>query len=226
MHSEWLKNLSAATKTKPYLDLVLTERNEHSDLIIQTVAHTKIAVDISAVDLTRAKLIGAIEEAARSNLGVAIYSENAISRTDLPLLGAAAAVKVHTKESRPGNMEVESNDQTRIDWSGPAAIDGQPWPVRSSKYLVVPAGHHTITTGSAVPPLTITAFNTGVQSATVLNTEVDIAYQSRTRTPVTFDENVAAIEVDGALFWKAAENPCSGSAILPAGQHLAAFIRR
>jgi tetratricopeptide (TPR) repeat protein len=73
-------------------------------------------------------------------------------------------------------------------------------------------------------PVSITAFSADLQSATVSKTEVDIAYQSRSRAPVTFDESVRAIEVDGAPFWKAAGKPCSGWAMLPAGQHVATFI--
>lgn len=242
LQSEWLKNLENSQKTKPYLDLVLTVRDINSDLLIRNPAGDKLGLDLRVVardgstyptpKTTGVELLQSIHAASRSFRNVAVYAENTIETADLPLIGAAAA-RVQVIRQEPGKMELELKEQSRIEWptSDPVTMDGQPWPIRYGRFVITTAGHHTIASQSDSPqsggsPFTITDFNGDIQSATVSKTELDIAYLSRTRALVTFDQNVAALEVDGAPFWKATEIKPSNWAMLPAGQHLVTFIRR
>ena len=224
MQSEWLKNLEQSRKTKPYLDLVLTQRDDCSNLIISTPAGKKIAVDLNALEESSDELIQSIHHAAEWSFHVALYAEHLIPPADFPAINAAAST-AHVSHMDAGKLELDATEQTRINWSGPAAMDGQPWPVRTAHYLIAPAGHHVISREGGEPPFTITGFSVEIQSTTVLRKEVDLAYQSRTRALVTFDEKVASIEVDGVTLWKTSGAQTPGSAILPAGQHLATFTR-
>jgi hypothetical protein len=174
---------------------------------------------------TGVELLQLVRDAAQSFSHVAVYSESSVERVDMPLIGAAAAVARVTRQE-PDGMEFDSAEQTRFPWKGPVEVDGKPWPVRNGDQVLAPAGHHRIAATAAEPSLAITDFNGRIQSATVLKSEVDLSYESRTRALVTFDQNVASVEVDGAPFWKAGEDTASPSAVLPAGQHLVTFTRR
>jgi hypothetical protein len=172
LKSNWLRILENAQREKPYLDTVLTVRDEQRGLILETAAQQKIGVDLSVIGLSRTQLSEAIQSASKQGLSVALALENEIGRTDLR--AAATAVSSAAAEL-PGMIDVLSAE---------------------------------------------------VHSATASQAELDIAYQSRSRAAVAFDKTVSAIEVDGAPFWKASGTPCSGWALLPAGQHVAAFICR
>lgn len=91
MQSEWTKNLAAVRKTKPYLDIVLTSRDEHANLLIETPDRKQIGIDLSAIGLNRSQLSEAVASAIKQHLAVALYSENFIGRADLRALAAVAA---------------------------------------------------------------------------------------------------------------------------------------
>jgi tetratricopeptide (TPR) repeat protein len=208
VRSDWSKNLENSRKSKPYLD-ILSET---------------FVLDVSEGKLTGMRLLQTLHEAARSSRLTAIYAENFIDTTDLSLLGASATL-ARVIQHGTDAIEIDSPEQTRLVWEGPAAMDGQPWPVQDDHYLLVPSGHHRITGSAEETPLKLTDFNGQIQSATVSKAEVDIAYRSQTRALVAFDKHVAAIELDGAPFWKAGETSPM-QAVLPAGQHLLTFIPR
>jgi tetratricopeptide (TPR) repeat protein len=234
LRAEWLNNIERIRKSKPYLDVVLTGR-EGSIEAADSSRKDSLGLDLKVMDRfpnvypsarpTGVELLEQVHEATRSASVIAVYSESSIEPVDLPLIGAAAARARVTREE-PDGREFDSPEQIRFLWKGPVEVDGKLWPVRNGDLVLAPAGHHRITATAVEPPLAIADFNGRIQSATVLKSEVDLSYESRTRALVSFDRDVASIDLDGAPFWKAGENSDSLAAILPAGQHLLAFTRR
>jgi hypothetical protein len=93
---------------------------------------------------TGGELFQLLHWAAKSFPQVAIYFENSILAPDWGLLGAAASA-AEVREIEGGGLEVEAAAPVALHWNGCAALDGQPWPLRSHGRLLVPAGRHRVT---------------------------------------------------------------------------------
>jgi hypothetical protein len=121
-----------------------------------TPRQDRLAIDLNIVDRyqnvyptkqqTGAELFEVVHSAAGAFAQVALYFENSILAPDLSLLPASAAVVTRAETVGPKLM-IDSPQGVALRWSGPALVDGQPWPVRSDSLLFLPAGAHSVEAG-------------------------------------------------------------------------------
>ena len=196
-----------------------------------------LAVDINVVDRyqdvyptkkqTGAELVELVHAAAASFERVALYFESSIEKQDLPLLPVAANL-AKIRQPAAGakgdvmadTMDVESPQPSRVMWSGPVELDGQPWPVEDKTSVFVPAGKHRLRPGVSIPPVRVSDFNGDIRMARIEPASILLAYQSQTRAIATIDAPVSSVEVDGNAFWRAAGAEPQFFFVLPAGQHV------
>jgi hypothetical protein len=201
---------------------------------------TDLAVDINVVDRyqdvyptkkqTGAELVELVHAAAASFDRVALYFESSIEKQDLALLPVAASLaKVRqpaghiTDGAMDGAIDVESPQPSRVTWSGPVELDGQPWPIEDKTSVLVPAGKHKLRPGVSIPPVHVTDFNGDIGMARIEPGSILLAYQSQTRAIATIDAAVSSVEVDGNAFWRAAGAEPQFFFVLPQGQHVVTF---
>ena len=188
----------------------------------------RLAIDLNIVDRyqnvypTRQQTGGELFEVVHSAAGafaqVALYFENSILKPDLALLPASAAV-VRNVEANGARLTIDAPHGVAMRWSGPALVDGQPWPVASDTLLYLPAGVHTVEPGSDPPPLRVAYFNGELASAQVVDGRtVEMAYQSSARAFAVLNHKPARVEIDGAQ--SALELAAPDTITLPRGQHL------
>jgi hypothetical protein len=193
----------------------------------------RLAVDINVVERyqdvyptkkqTGVELFELVHQAAESFHRVAIYFENSLERQDLPLLPAAAS-SAKLSAPAPDELIVDSPQPVRIRWRGPAEIDGAVWPVHTDSEVVVPAGHHKLSTGFAEPPVDIVDFNADIQRVIAEKDAIDISYTSCSRAIAILGCAVSAIEVDGTPFKK--PDDAGTALLLPAGEHILTLRKR
>lgn len=192
----------------------------------------KLAVDINVVERyqdvyptkkqTGVELCELVHEAAREFSQVAIYFESSIERQDLDLLAHAAA-NATVGQPAPDELVVDSPRVIRVAWSGPAEMDGRPWPIQDAKSLLIPAGHHEITVAINDPSVKLADFSGNIQTAISSSEGVELSYTSATRTIAVFGSPVASVDVDGTPFWNAGSAQDHTSVLLPAGEHVVDF---
>jgi hypothetical protein len=185
----------------------------------------RLAVDINVVERyqdvyptkkqTGVELFELVHEAAESFPRVALYFENSLERQDLSLLPAAASA-AKLSSPVPDELIVDSPQPVRIQWRGPAQIDGVPWPIHTDTEMLIPTGHHTVSTGFAETPVNLIDFNADIQQVVSEKDAIDVSYTSRSRAIAVLGCAASAIEVDGAPF----EKPNDGVLLLPAGEHI------
>ena len=185
----------------------------------------RLAVDINVVERyqdvyptkkqTGVELFELVHQAAESFQRVAIYFENSLERQDLPLLPVAASTAMLSAPA-PDELIVDSSQPVRIQWRGPAQIDGIAWPGHTDTELLVPAGHHTVSTGFVEPPIRLTDFNGNIEQVVEEKDAIEISYTSRSRAIAILGCVVSTIEVDGTPFGKS-NDPIL---LLPVGQHI------
>ncbi|HEX7358959.1 MAG TPA: hypothetical protein VF283_00570 [Bryobacteraceae bacterium] len=190
-----------------------------------------IGVDINVVERyqdvyptkkqTGVELMELVHQAAVSFSRVALYFEHSLESQDLGLLPVAATTATVTQK---GTVEVvNARHPIRIAWKGPVKLDGRVWPIQNSHDVLVPAGKHTLTAGSAPASVTVSDFNGQIQSAEASRASTEIAYFSRSRAIAVLAAPVSCVEIDGTPL----QNPDreGGAMLLPAGQHVVAFTK-
>jgi len=192
-----------------------------------------VAVDINVVDRyqdvyptkkqTGVELFELVHEAARSFGHVAVYFENSIQKPDLVLLPAAATAATATLTA-DGGLQIKAADITRVRWQGPASVDGYPWPVQNPNFVLVPAGEHRLSAGTALP-VTIADFNGAISSTFVAADSVTLSYNSASRAIAVLGSPAASVTVDGQPFWKMDPKHNESSFLLPGGQHIVTFMQ-
>jgi hypothetical protein len=193
-----------------------------------TARQSKLAIDINIVDRyqdvyptkqqTGTELFQLVNTAARAFPRVALYFEKSILNADLAMLASAAAV-INTVEEKAGKLIIDSPYGAGIAWTGPALVDGRPWPVRDASTLWISPGRHQIepATPSQDPPLRIEDFNGTLRSATHAGKSLEFVYESSSRALCRLSKPASAIEVDGEPFSNAAGQI---QLVLPRGQHV------
>jgi len=193
-----------------------------------TPRQDRLAIDLNIVDRyqnvyptkqqTGAELFEVVHSAAGAFAQVALYFENSILSPDLSLLPASAAV-VSRAEAVGPKLMVDSPHGVALRWSGPAMVDGLPWPVQSGPLLLLPAGAHSVEAGTNSPALQVTHFNGELTSAqSVDGNAVELSYRSSARAFAILNRKPVSVEIDGA---ETAPDPAGPNAIfLPRGQHL------
>lgn len=197
-----------------------------------TPDRSQIAVDINVVERyqdvyptkkqTGIELFELVHQAAASFARVALYFENSLEKQDLALLPAAASTARVTTKS-VDELQIESSEPTRVAWQGPVEVDGKLWPVHNDRFVLAPAGRHTLAAATSSSSVTLSDFNGEIQSAVVSGTRLDLSYTARSRAIAQLGSPVSAIDIDGAPFWQSSNSP--PSVLLPSGQHVATFYR-
>jgi hypothetical protein len=191
-----------------------------------TKKQEKLAIDINIVDRyqdvyptkqqTGLELSQLVHAASGAFPRVALYFENSIAPVDWALLGSAAAM-VERAEVNDGKLSIESRRGVGLNWTGPAIVDGRPWPVRSSTHLWLPPGKHNVQASVAEPLLLLTDINADLRSATALSDGLEFVYQSSARALALLDREPARVEIDGELSSTVLEGRLLK---LPRGQHI------
>ncbi len=191
-----------------------------------------LAVDINVVERyqdvyptkkqTGVELLELVHQAAVSFGRVALYFENSLEKQDLSLL-PSAATSARVESLAPDELLIQAKELTRVAWQGAAEIDGRPWPVQDTRFVLVPSGTHKLSTGLSTPALRLQDFSGEIRSAISGRDRLDLSYSSRTRAIAVLAAKASGIELDGQPF----ESPGLPDApvILPAGQHLVTFLR-
>ena len=189
-------------------------------------ARDKLAIDINIAERyqdvyptkqqTGAELLDLVHTAAGAFPRVALYFEYSISRHDLSLLPAAAA-QVDKQSMANGKLTVASPRGVGVSWSGPALVDGRPWPLASDTTVWLPRGFHTIEAGTKPARLRVLDFNGDLTMAAATAGGIEFAYKSSARAMAVLDRLPASLAIDGV-----AQKPqlLGNVLILPRGQHL------
>jgi hypothetical protein len=188
----------------------------------------RLAVDLNIVERyqnvyptkqqTGIELFQLVRNASLAFPRVALYFENAILAADAAWVSAASAV-VRRCERAGRGFAVDSLYGVGIPWTGPALVDGVPWPVVGHSALWLPAGSHLVEPSAAKPPVRIVHFNGELRSARVLaGGAVEISYQSAARAIAVLDRRASRVLIDGAESELRTAGPLA--LLLPRGQHL------
>ena len=107
----------------------------------------RLAIDINIVERyqnvyptkqqTGTELFQLVHLASASFPRVALYFENSILASDSSLLSAAASTVTKTEQFGE-KLAVETPFGAGIPWSGPALVDGKPWPVANDHSHLAP----------------------------------------------------------------------------------------
>jgi hypothetical protein len=185
----------------------------------------KLAIDISIVERyqdvyptkqqTGTELFELVHLASASFNRVALYFENSILSPDLPLLAAAGA-SVDKMDQAGGKLVVTSKLGVGIPWTGPATVNGKPWPIRDDRTLWLPPGACAIAAAPADVPLRVLDFNGTIRSALPTAKGLELAYESTSRAIAVLASRPSRVDVDGLPLASVAGE----TLILPRGQHL------
>jgi len=195
----------------------------------------KLAIDINVVERyqdvyptkqqTGSELFSLLHVAAAAFPRVAVYFENSILAPDLPLLPSAAATVQRAEEASNGKGDkliVESRAGVGAIWSGPALVDGRPWPVASDTVVWLAPGAHSVQPAAVKPVLRLLDLNAELHSASAVPGGIEFAYRSSARALAHFETPPASFQIDGA---DAHPIMLGNVAILPRGQHVVTAIR-
>ncbi len=196
-----------------------------------TPRQDRLAIDLNIVERyqnvyptkqqTGVELFEVVHAAAGAFAQVALYAENSVLNPDLALLPAAAAV-VSRAESIGGKLIVDAPHGVALRWSGPALVDGQPWPAAGESLLYLPAGAHSVEAGGESPALRVTYFNGELTSAEAVDGHaIEISYKSAARACAVLSRKPARVEIDGAE--SALQSAGPNTLFLPRGQHIVAI---
>jgi hypothetical protein len=191
-----------------------------------TPRQEKLAIDINIVERyqdvyptkqqTGLELFQLVHAAAGAFPRVALYFENSIVPVDWATLGASSAI-VDLAESTDGKLTIESRRGVGVAWTGPAQVDGRPWPVRSETTLWLPPGAHSVQSSITEPLLLLTDLNADLLSAAAIPNGMEFVYKSSARALALFDRQPARVEIDGETLEGGLERNLLK---LPRGQHI------
>jgi hypothetical protein len=191
----------------------------------------KLAIDINVVERyqdvyptkqqTGTELFALLHVASAAFPRVAVYFENSILAPDFPLLPSAAAAVEHAERS-DDKLAVTSRAGTGVRWTGPAQVDGRPWPVASDTLVWLPPGSHAIQSSAVLPVLRLLDLNAELHSAAAVPGGMEFAYQSSARALARFESPPSRVEIDGA---EAHPVMLDNVMLLPRGQHVITALR-
>ena len=195
-----------------------------------TERQDKLAIDVNIVERyqdvyptkiqTGAELFQLVHLASLAFPRVALYFENSITPTDLPLLTAAAST-VDRVEQVGTKLVVDSRRGSGVSWTVPALVDGHLWPVANSSTVWLPSGKHSIEASPTSPPLLLEDFNGEIKSASASAKSIDFSYQSSARAYAVLNQKPSKMAIDGALVVL----ELNGNVLtLPRGQHLVTLV--
>jgi len=185
----------------------------------------KLAIDINVVERyqdvyptkqqTGSELFALLHLASAAFPRVAVYFENSILAPDLQLLPSAAAA-VERADRSEEKLAVTSPAGIGVRWSGPALVDGRPWPIASDTIVWLPPGSHSVQSSAVKPVLCLLDLNAELRSAAAIPGGVEFAYQSTARALAYFESPPARVQIDGV---DAHPVRLGNVMVLPRGQH-------
>ena len=204
-----------------------------------TTRTDKLAIDINIVERyqdvyptkqqTGSELFALVHLASAAFPRVAVYFENSILAPDLPLLPSAAAT-VQRAENTGGDKPIDKSDKLIVQsrtgvgalWTGPALVDGRPWPVASDTVVWLAPGSHSIRPAAVKPVLRLIDLNADLHSAAVVQGGIEFTYQSSARALAHFDTPPASFQIDGT---EAHPVRLGNTVMLPRGQHVVTALK-
>jgi len=151
---------------------------------------------------------------------VALYFENSILTSDLPLLASAAA-SVDKAEQNGSRLVIESHNGVGVPWQGPALVNGRLWPVHSDTMLWLPAGPNVIEPAPKDAMLRMVDFNGDLRSASVVPDGLRFTYGSSARALALLNARPSKVEIDGARRDLQLRESSTGFVLaLPRGEHV------
>src|SRR5258708_3694060 len=143
-----------------------------------TARQDKLAIDINIAERyqdvyplkqqTGTELFELVHTASASFPRVALYFENSIARDDWPLLASASAVVERAEWTERAKVKVESRAGVGVRWTGPATVDGRPWPIANDSTVWLPPAPPTIAPAPPAPALRNLDFNGDLRAAKAL----------------------------------------------------------
>jgi len=109
-----------------------------------------------------------------------------------------------------------------VQWTGPALVDGKPWPVGSDSVVWLAPGAHSIQPAAVKPVLRLIDLNAELHSAAAVAGGMEFAYQSSARALGTFETPPAVFQIDGM---EAHPTMLGNVVILPRGQHVVTALK-
>jgi len=187
----------------------------------------RLAIDINIVERyqdvyptrqqTGTELFELVHSAAQNFQRVALYFENSLLPTDLPLLPVSAAVGARL-EKKGDTLILETPVSVGLAWQGAATVDGKPWPVSDGHTLWLPAGRHRIEPANTVSPIRLLRLNGELDGVTALGAKgFRFSYHSTSRAFAVLDRIPARVQIDGATETPSMAGACTLR--LPRGQH-------
>ena len=200
-----------------------------------TARTEKLAIDINIVERyqdvyptkqqTGSELFMLLHVASAAFPRVAVYFENSILAPDLPLLSSAAAAV--DRAERPSSeksdkLVIDSREGVGALWTGPALVDGRPWPIASDTVVWLAPGSHSIQPAAVKPLLRLTDLNAELHSAAAIPGGLEFAYRSSARALASFETPPASLQIDGV---EAHPMMMGNVVMLPRGQHVVTALK-
>jgi len=190
----------------------------------------RLAIDLNIVERyqqtypTRKQLGGEffslVDQAGRSFERVALYFESSISEPDWRLMpGIAAGARV-VERGAHGALVVEAEKPFGVRWSGPALVDGRPWPLADRETVWLPRGRFQISKATLPPPGRILRLNAEPLDARIADRSSIVRYRSKAAAPILVDRGPKRTLIDGEpsdAGWRQGREHWSGR--LPRGEH-------
>ena len=186
---------------------------------------SQIAIDINVVERyqdvyptkqqTGLELFDLVHLASGSFARVALYIENALNRSDIGLLTAAASN--FTKAEKIGRGFAVSSDRGGgVRWSGEALVGGALWPVAERGTVWLPAGSHLIEHSDQQCRFKLLSLTGDLVAAKYAGEAIHIKLQNDARSILRFNLPVARMLLDGKAFKLDAG---ATSVLVPKGGH-------
>jgi hypothetical protein len=188
----------------------------------------RLAIDINIVERyqdvyptkqqTGVELFELVHSAAQNFQRVALYGENSLLSTDLPLLPAVAAAGARL-EKKGDALILVTPSSVGLAWEGEARVDGKVWPVSDGHTLWLPAGTHRIERANEGCPIRLVRLNGELDGATPVGTKsIRFSYQSNSTAFAVVDRTPASVQIDGLTEGRSMAGACTLR--LPRGQHI------
>lgn len=194
---------------------------------------SKVAIDINVVERyqdvyptkqqTGVELFQELRLAAAAFSRLAVYFESSILNLDWPFVPATLA-NPSSIAGTPQRMEASSATGFGLRWTGPAKVNGNPWPAVSDGFVWLPPGSHVIEPGAAEPEVRLLDLNASLRSVASRPGGIEFSYDCRTRALARFSKPPRKMWVDGEAaeprIWQFEDE---WVLVLPKGQHFVSF---
>ena len=186
---------------------------------------SQLAIDINIVERyqdvyptkqqTGLELFDLVHLASGSFARVALYVENALNRSDIGLL-AAAASRFTKAETVGRGFAVSSEQGGGVVWSGEALVDGALWPVSERGIVWLRAGSHLLEHTEERRKFKLLSLTGELMAATYAGDAIQIKVQNDARSILRFNLPLARMLLDGKLF---TSDRGATSVLVPKGGH-------